>query len=168
MQRLDEKGHHGAGAGLNLGETLPSLETPEQASLHRGISVLSVSASGVRDPIDPTGSRGVSASSNCCRIDTGRAMTTPLLHVRGLAREDYEERPAAAMPDRDGAARLPSFFTISSTISRGCGAIETTMGCSSGCGSSSAANWLSSSEGGMKCPSRAASRRAIRSRSPYR
>jgi hypothetical protein len=50
----------------------------------------------------------------------------------------------------DGVASLPSFITISSTISRGCGAIERTIGCSSACGSSSAANWLSSSDAGMK------------------
>src|SRR5262249_1682358 len=55
-------------------------------------------------------------------------------------------------------ADLPSSFKISSTISRGWGTIETTIGRSSACGSSSAANWLSSSAGGMKCPSRAASR----------
>jgi hypothetical protein len=95
------------------------------------------------------------------RMPTCFSMTTPLLHFHGDAGKRPELRPAIAR--RRPLAEMGPHLCQASTISRRCGAIETTIVRSSGSGSSSVANWVSSSEGGMKCPLRAASRRAIRS-----
>src|SRR5206468_7720287 len=58
--------------------------------------------------------------------------------------------------------------TRSATISAGDFLISHTHACSSEVGSSRVASWLSSIDGGMKCPARLARRSASNSRGPFR
>src|SRR5579863_2893590 len=76
--------------------------------------------------------------------------------VHGPAPDGSKEGWSAGTP--------PALFIadkIRTTISRGCGSIETMIGFSSGPGSSSVSNWLCSKFRGMKCSCRTAMRRAI-------
>src|ERR1700721_118975 len=66
------------------------------------------------------------------------------------------------------AVRSFNCRATASTIASGGASIDTVIGCSSGPGSTSVANWLSSNVVGMKCPLRADMRSAIRSLSPHR
>jgi ABC-type uncharacterized transport system substrate-binding protein len=77
-------------------------------------------------------------------------------------------RRAPERQPHGAGVRSPSASMICVTISRGPGSIDTMTGCSSGPGSSSAPNWLSSRLAGMKCSCRVAMRRAISAASPLR